>query len=379
MALKKLSYIEYEGEARQWTLKPLDFGTSNLVVGKNATGKSRLINVTTSLMMILTGRRTAENSGAGHYYAEFLINGIKYVYELATKQKAVLLERLSVNGEPRLERDASGEGKVYYEKEGKFLDFSMEATAIAFQGRKDRLQHPFIVELADWAEASATYAFGGEFGKLTFMMESSVQTQSNGQSSGGDEPNNPLKTYLDGWRQFGEPFDEAIVEDMRALGFPVTAVHAEQLDSTILSPAPQASLIALALVEEGVTDHVTQLTMSQGMYRALALTIKLNWATFTGKRGLILIDDLGEGLDYERSCKAIELTMQKAEQGGAQVIVTSNDRFVMNAVPLESWVALKRDGSTVEGFTARNSPEAFKNFRYTGLSNFDFFTSQSFH
>lgn len=379
MALKKLSYVEYEGEERQWTLKPLDFGTSNLVVGKNATGKSRLVNVTTSLMLILSGKRTTEHTGTGHYHAEFLIDGVEYVYQLALRQKAVLIERLSVNGESRLERNSAGEGKIYYEKEGKFLDFSMEDTAIAFQGRRDRLQHPFIVALADWAEASATYAFGSEFGKTTLLIDGGIQAQSAGKSSGAEEPNNPLKTYLEGWRQFGEPFDEAIVADMRELGFPVTAVHAENLDSGFLSPAPQAPLITLALIEEGVTDHVTQLTMSQGMYRALALTIKLNWATFTGKRGLILIDDLGEGLDYERSCKAVELTMRKADQGGAQVIVTSNDRFVMNAVPLESWVALQRNGSTVEGYTARNSPDAFKNFRYTGLSNFDFFTSQSFH
>lgn len=56
----------------------------------------------------------------------------------------------------------------------------------------------------------------------------------------------------------------------------------------------------------------------------------------------IVIDDIGERLDYERSCALIELLMSKATTQQVQLIMTTNDRFVMNKVPLEAWTVLHR-------------------------------------
>ena len=45
MRLVTLSYKEYEGRDQEWILDHLALGSRNLLVGKNATGRSRTLNV----------------------------------------------------------------------------------------------------------------------------------------------------------------------------------------------------------------------------------------------------------------------------------------------------------------------------------------------
>lgn len=48
MSLRSLAYSEYEGGPRQWVMTRTEFGEINLLVGKNSTGKSRILNVLAS-------------------------------------------------------------------------------------------------------------------------------------------------------------------------------------------------------------------------------------------------------------------------------------------------------------------------------------------
>jgi hypothetical protein len=114
------------------------------------------------------------------------------------------------------------------------------------------------------------------------------------------------------------------------------------------------------------------------MFRALALVIHLNVCAFTKSKKLILVDDIGEGLDYERSVAIIDLLTSKVLENNMQLIMTSNDRFVMNKVPLEYWSVLKRDGGIVKMYNSKNSQKKFEQFKYMGLNNFDFFASEFF-
>jgi len=55
--------------------------------------------------------------------------------------------------------------------------------------------------------------------------------------------------------------------------------------------------------------------------------------------------------------------------------MSTNDRFVMNNVPLEYWHIIQRSGGHCKIYNYENSKGTFDNFAYTGLSNFDFFTT----
>ena len=51
--------------------------------------------------------------------------------------------------------------------------------------------------------------------------------------------------------------------------------------------------------------------------------------------------------------------------------MSTNDRFVINRVPLEEWCLLRREGHHVRVFNYDNSKAAYERFKLTGLNNFD--------
>lgn len=112
--------------------------------------------------------------------------------------------------------------------------------------------------------------------------------------------------------------------------------------------------------------------MSQGMFRALSILIQVNYARLADRSYCILIDDIGEGLDFDRSARLIELLRDKATASSFQLIMATNDRFVMDHVPLEEWTVLQRQGSHVRVLNNANSRDLFEDFKFTGLSNFSF-------
>src|SRR5262249_48639494 len=129
-------------------------------------------------------------------------------------------------------------------------------------------------------------------------------------------------------------------------------------------------LVGLTVKEKDLHGVTDQHSMSQGMFRALAIFIHVNYSEMAKKSSCLLIDDIGEGLDFDRSCRMIDLLREKAETSSVQLILSTNDRFVMNRVPLEEWSYLQRAGSNVRVRNYYNSKEIFEEFKFTGLSNF---------
>ncbi|WRH65969.1 MAG: hypothetical protein RSE13_20020 [Planktothrix sp. GU0601_MAG3] len=116
--------------------------------------------------------------------------------------------------------------------------------------------------------------------------------------------------------------------------------------------------------------------MSQGMFRSLSLFIQINYSLLLSKPSCIVIDDIGEGLDYERSSSMIKILIEKAQTGLVQLIMTTNDEFIMNGVPLEYWSYIERKPGSAKLHNIFNSKDKFDQFEFIGLNNFDFFTSK---
>ena len=108
----------------------------------------------------------------------------------------------------------------------------------------------------------------------------------------------------------------------------------------------------------------------------IAILVTINYIMQEGAEGTIVIDDIGEGIDFERSSRLIELIFKRAENTGIQLIATSNDRFLMNSVDIKYWNVFERKRNTVQAFNYKNSREAFDEFSLTGLNNFDFFADK---
>ena len=376
MSLKRLRYSDYEGDSRHWSLEDSHFGQINLVVGRNATGKTRLINVLSGLCRILSGQLT-EAYDSGTYHAEIELDSKRYVLDLKFSKREVVSESLAVDGIRRLSRSADGTGEIYYQKQDETISFQIARNTIALQQRRDVLQHPFVADLAAWAQGCHTYQFASAFGATLIGLTS--LNASIAQAEGSVGTGDLVSTYSRAFAQHGEPFDQAVISDMRLLGYELLDVGSGDMREMAQGIVLHEPVVGMFVVEAGRDAKLPQMSMSQGMYRALALVIHLNVATFSKRRTLILIDDIGEGLDFERSASLIDVLVRHAKETGLQAIMTSNDRFVMNRVPLDHWMLLRRQGSIVRSFTELNSPKEFANFKFLGLSNFELFTSETFH
>ncbi len=371
MSLVKISYSEFENEPRYWAISDATFSNINLIVGKNASGKSRLLHVTYSFAQVITGKRIPHEPSK--FSAVIIINDREFFYEIEFEGGAVISELLKVNGKEKLVRRKDGEGSLFYEAKGEAIEFTQPKHSIAVVNRLDEKQHPFLVELHQWACAVVMYEFGSDFGKSQVMGLNEVAAFMNSpESKRLDNPNNLAKTYTAAYDMFGENFDKAIIADMKELGYSLNDVGSANLQEITKFPIPA---LGMFIIEDDIDFKNPQTHISQGMYRALALIVNLNLCAFSKNKQVILVDDIGEGLDYERAVAIIDLLISKTKANKLQLIMTSNDRFVMNSVPLEYWSILKREGSNIKLFNYQNSMERFDKFKYLGLSNFDFFAS----
>jgi hypothetical protein len=89
-----------------------------------------------------------------------------------------------------------------------------------------------------------------------------------------------------------------------------------------------------------------------------------------------VIDDIGEGLDYQRSSSIIKILIDKAQTGLIQLIMTTNDEFIMNGVPIEYWSLIEGTRGSAKLHNIYNSREKIEEFKFIGLNNFDLFTSE---
>lgn len=376
MSLVKLSYTEFKDEPRHWEISDATFSNINLIVGKNSSGKSRLMSVISTFVRLLSGQQQQIPFEPSRFLAIIKLSNREFSYELAFKGGAVTREILKINDEEKLSRGDDGLGKIHYEKENSFLEFKLPSDVVAAVNRRDEIQHPFLMELHQWANSVALYLFGSDFGKSQLMGITDAQAFfSNPNPPVFDDPNNLVGVYSSAFTRFGEDFDKAIIADMNALGYSLTDVGCDNLQTIMKFPI---AALGMFTVERDLGFQIPQMHMSQGMFRALALVVHLNVCAFSKQKQLILVDDIGEGLDYERAVAIIDLLISKAKTNDIQLIMTSNDRFVMNEVPLEYWSVLKRKGGIVKMFNSRNSQKQFDQFKYLGLNNFDFFASDFF-
>ena len=88
-----------------------------------------------------------------------------------------------------------------------------------------------------------------------------------------------------------------------------------------------------------------------------------------------MIDDFCEGIDYDRAIKLGKYLYQYCLANGIQLVAASNDNFLMDVVDVKYWNILQRNGDAVTAINIHNNPALFEKFDFTGLSNFDLFSS----
>lgn len=381
MKLEKLTYTEFETLPSQWTLTNCTFGAINLVVGKNATGKTRMLNVLRGIATLISETNVLE-IGEGKYSIELTHNNQIFSYSLEHHNKNVFFEELRIDNIVHLIRSEDGTGEIKALQIGKDIPFKTELNRLAIVAKRDSIQHPYIDDLYEWAKGIAKLDFGSSLGKDQLMIKvGEFRNLGNEAKLNIKDTERVVGIFIHGEKEFGDKFKSALLSDMKFIGYELEDIGVDSFgDVSVVAPQMPSSLSigapsGIYVTESGLNTRVIQLSMSQGMFRALSLFIQFNYWLLSGRITCLLIDDIGEGLDYSRSSALVKLLVEKAENSSMQLIMTTNDRFIMNAVSLEYWIILSRVGGEVVNLNYRNSKEMFDEFQNTGLNNFDLFST----
>jgi energy-coupling factor transporter ATP-binding protein EcfA2 len=369
MRLKSITYAEHEGGPQEWLLENLTLASRNLIVGKNATGKSRALNVIQGLARHLTGVLAPTLSG--RWDCTFSHADHIFRYEVAMEDDEVSREKFTRDKDVLLDRGEDGEGTIWMEEldGGKELRFQTPQPQLAALARRDKIQHKFLEPLFEWASSVRHVAFGSAMGKPNLAIFVPLA----GAKPDDRETNSVAAMFRQGEKEFGKGFVEALMKDMAAIDYVVSEVGVQTpISIRFQGGIPTALPVGLYVKETDLPGITDQVSMSQGMFRAITLLVYMNYFALKKSAGCLLIDDIGEGLDFDRSCRLIDLLREKAESTKIQVVFATNDRFVMNRVPLEEWSVLQRRRNRVTVLNYANSKELFEEFKFTGLSNFSF-------
>jgi hypothetical protein len=348
--LTKLSYTDIF-----WELHDLELSTANLIVGTNSTGKSRTLLTIDLLYKMLQGRNDLNwGSRWDVHFIDDENNTLNYQFSTSTTKgrEGVTREKLILN-ESKVVLDRHQDGScLLIAVDGSESRPFPPSDKLTLHVRRDTKQYPFFEKIVNWAEHSYGLKFGSisansllkhhEFDMLNstdFVHSHFPELSLNGQDL--------VKHYLN------------------ETGYSISNItHTRSDEDTILW-----------INEEGIEKGIPHYRLSQGMLRTLMLLIFIQHLIESKKPSTVVIDDLCEGLDYSRATKIGKLVFELCKTNHIQLIATSNDSFLMDAVPIEDWNILRRTGKVVTSINARKYPDLFANFHYTGLSNFDFFSS----
>jgi AAA15 family ATPase/GTPase len=382
MKLDIVKYIYNKGWADQWEIEEFKLNTINLIVGKNASGKTKIVRAIYRISQLLSESGTLKaNYRKDEWHLYFDIDNAqeKTEYILKLEKGLVIEEKLVIGEKTLLERNQSGEGKIFAQELGQEMRFQTPLTELAVVKRRDSIQHPFLENIYQWSNSLRFYAFGTQLGKNT-LIELPPTTELIKNKTNFKDYNQVVGIFVLGQKEFAQDFTQAIIKDMNKIGYNISDINLKIpsfLNSDISLSDNSENLPQFLYVKEDELFSVTeQSEMSQGMFRSLSLFIQINYCLMSSQPSCIVIDDIGEGLDYQRSSSIIQVLIEKAEKGLVQLIMTTNDEFIMNGVPLEYWSVIERKPGSVKLHNKFNDSEKIEEFKFIGLNNFDFFTSQ---
>lgn len=328
-------------------IKPIH--QSNLFVGRNATGKTRAIkamyNVASFMQSIPQSAFWVDNSfDTAFSFIDPDHQGWTMEYSFQVKEGKIEKETFIFNGRRLIYRK-----KDNSQYDGNPIDPPKEKLIV--QVRRDRTLYPEIEALMSWVEG-------------IFFVSCSII---NPYTILNDHPGfiNPIP-FSDLVESLTESEIKKVLETSRELGYDVVEMESVEYFT---------NLKLVAVRERYFRSGFLNVQLSSGMLRVLYLLCFMHYIKHSDRISLLLIDDLGEGLDYSRATHLGRMIFQHCLQDNLQLIASSNDAFLMEVVDISNWQILRRKGSKVSSINKETHPDLFRRFKMTGLSNFDFFSS----
>jgi len=347
----KLLELYYKNS--DWELDNLQLGNVNLIVGKNATGKTRTLATINILCNIILQKRAL---GWGVIWKFKLTNDkgdiVSYEFSTDEKSQSILTESLYINERLMLKRENGDEANIKSVITLKKSTFNPPQDKLTMHVRRDVKEYPFLEEIVYWAEQAIRLDFANIGPTMVFNLK-----EKNSLSSA-----HGIAVLFSNLHQKSR---NLIIEELNEIGYSIEKLNVQKRDNYKI----------LFIKEKSIENDISLRQVSQGMFRAISTIIFFEYVLGRKNPTTFIIDDLCEGLDYERATKLGKLIFNKCENSRVQLIATSNDSFLMDVVDIKYWNVLYRNGNIVKALNYLTNKELFQKFKYTGLSNFDFFAS----
>jgi AAA domain, putative AbiEii toxin, Type IV TA system len=333
-------------EYGNWEIDNLSLDKFNLIVAKNATGKSMTLLEMSKISSFIKNVNFANDAKVyDQWILEFLDNNTKidytFSYDANPNKNLKLSENLKINDFTIIDR-LNENAQIYSELKKEYLNVTPPDRSLLISSRRDKNEFPISEKIIKWCNG---------FKYIAFSHQENVSMDIE------DVKENIIK--LDNEDLI------ILVADMNRLGYNLEYISVDKSKRI-----PQVS------IKEKKLNHELDLyELSSGMFRTIGLLAFIDFNLEKKNLTTVAIDDLGEGLDYERATKLGKLLLEKIENSNIQLIATSNDSFLMDVIPIKYWNILQREGNTVRALNYQNSKELFDKFKLTGLSNFDLFSS----
>ncbi len=361
--LTSIKYKEHTNDSKNpWALDNLNLSNINLIVGKNATGKTRTVRVVWNLAYVITEKRGVLN---GHWQALFHDEDTndKLKYCLRVKDHEVIEEKLVLNNEKKLLRsDTKAQMASKLKNKPDQVKLNPPKNKLVLHVRRDTKEFPFLESLVNWAESVRGIYFG-------FNRPTDISTDERDELA-ELRGLNIVPLIFSG---LSKSKQRMIIDDFNSVGYDLKDVTTKKIDLIINNVIKSGKY--LIFKEEGIPKPIEQMSISDGMYRAFSILVILHQVISTNNFSTLIIDDLCEGLDYERARKLSHLIVQRTKKNNVQLIATTNDEVLMNAVNVKYWNILSRKNYEVKAYNYKTNKKVFDNFKKTGLSNFDVFSS----
>jgi PHD/YefM family antitoxin component YafN of YafNO toxin-antitoxin module len=230
MILTKLSYRENIGNDSFWEVNSLNFGMLNLIIGLNATGKTRLVNVISNLAKMLSKKIPV--SKMGNWNLEFQKNQKeKYKYKLEIIEGRVQFEEIKQGNRVLLRRE-NEEGIIYSYLREKKIKIHPPKAELTLHVRRDVKEFPFLEDLFEWSNNFVGYQFTGTISNEVLIP--SNETKKELLESLGATPY-LLKSALN-----DDEIVNSIINDFSSIGYPINKID---IKPTLIPGIPSPALI----------------------------------------------------------------------------------------------------------------------------------------
>ncbi|HWB54277.1 MAG TPA: hypothetical protein VG722_08790, partial [Tepidisphaeraceae bacterium] len=282
MHLTHFGYVEHDGTPDRWRLEPFALKKVNLIVGRNATGKSRTLAVIRSLAQAVMGKLKVNE---GEWDASFRDGNDELCYKVAIVNGIVTKESFKKNGKELLNREISGDGTVHAVDADTKLRFKVPENELAITAKRDLVQHPFLEPMHAWAESLRFYPFGTFLGRQLVVVP-----VERGPKPDLTDPDQVVSLFRAGEKNFPRQFHTRVISYMKRIGYDLEEVQVSALpDVSVQGPFPNLTAIGVNVKERDLPCWTYQTKASQGMFRALSIVGQFAYSELASNPSAILI------------------------------------------------------------------------------------------